>query len=247
MLCLSRSKWVFASLAVAVHCAVWSGSAQAQEHCAFLCAPDLKIEPTLTIEHLWGAARVETLNADGAVVATTTQAHESVFELILAVGIPTEVPRLGFTVETIFVPFGQTETHPFTGETAAEAGRTSFRDNGIEVELELNLSIIEPAQTGGWVESHFDIVDKISPGGTSETGSVYTHKLNFELDTAFLPFSRLPEDHWLHHLEVEGSLDYVATGLPRAGDVIGDERYLDDASPWSFSLVGVIPLAPLAP
>ena len=145
------------------------------------------------------------------------------------------------------MPFGETDTHPFTGATAAAAGRASFRDNGIEIELELNLTILEAAQTGGWVESHFDIVDKISPGGIPDAGSVHTHKLNFELDTAFLPFSRLPEDNWLHHFEIEGSLDYVATGLPKAGDVVGGERYLDDASAWSFSLVGVIPLAPLAP
>ena len=221
-------------------------AASAQERCAFLCVPDVKIEPAVTIEHLFGAARVEVLE-DGAVVGSTRQARETVFELVLAVGIPTEIPRVGFTFETIFVPFGETDTHPFTGAIAADAGRASFRDNGIEIELELNLMILEAEQTGGWVESHFDIVDKISPGATPDAGSAYTHKLNFELDTAFLPFSRLPEDNWLRHLEVEGSLDYVATGLPKAGDIVGGERYLDDASAWSFSLVGVIPLAPLAP
>jgi len=225
---------------------LWPVVVPAQQRCAFLCVPDLKIEPTVTIEHLFGAARVEELE-DGVVVATTSEAREAVFELILAVGIPTEIPRVGFTIETIFVPFGETDRHPFTGATAADAGRASFRDNGIEIELELNLTILDPEQTGGWVESHFDIVDKISPGGTPDAGSAYTHKLNFEFDTAFLPFSRLPEDNWLHHFEVEGSLDYVATGLPKAGDVVGGHRYLDDASAWSFSLVGVIPLAPLAP
>ncbi len=224
-------------------------AASAQERCAFLCVPDVKIEPAVTIEHLFGAARVEELDGSdgGLVLATSREEREAVFELVLAVGIPTEIPRVGFTFETIFVPFGETDTHPFTGATVADAGRASFRDNGIEIELELNLMILEAEQTGGWVESHFDIVDKISPGETLDAGSVYTHKLNFELDTAFLPFSRLPEDNWLHHFEVEGSLDYVATGLPKAGDVVGDERYLDDASAWSFSLVGVIPLAPLAP
>ena len=224
-------------------------AASAQERCAFLCVPDVKIEPGVTIEHLFGAARVEELDGSdgGLVLATSREEREAVFELVLAVGIPTEIPRVGFTFETIFVPFGETDTHPFTGATVADAGRASFRDNGIEIELELNLMILEAEQTGGWVESHFDIVDKISPGETLDAGSVYTHKLNFELDTAFLPFSRLPEDNWLHHFEVEGSLDYVATGLPKAGDVVGDERYLDDASAWSFSLVGVIPLAPLAP
>ena len=116
-----------------------------------------------------------------------------------------------------------------------------------ETVFELILSLFDTEQTGGWIESHFDIVDKISPGETLDAASVYTHKLNFELDTAFLPFSRLPESHWLHHFEIEGSDDYVATGLPRVGDIVGSERYLDDASPWSFSLVGVIPLAPLRP
>jgi hypothetical protein len=51
--------------------------------------------------------------------------------------------------------------------------------------------------------------------------SAYTHKLNFEWDTAEALFSRLPSGRWLRDVELEGSLDYVATGLPKAGDVIG--------------------------
>jgi len=42
-------------------------------------------------------------------------------------------------------------------------------------------------------------------------------------------------------------LDYVATGLPEAGDVLGDERFVQKASPWSISFVIVLPLAPLVP
>jgi hypothetical protein len=48
-------------------------------------------------------------------------------------------------------------------------------------------------------------------------------------------------------VETELSLDYVATGLPKAGDVVGNEHFLDDASPWSLSFVFVFPLAPLNP
>ena len=65
--------------------------------------------------------------------------------------------------------------------------------------------------------------------------------------TAVFLFNALPEGNWLRNVELEGSLDYVATGLPKAGDVIGNERFLDDASPWSFSLVFIFPLAPLSP
>jgi hypothetical protein len=76
---------------------------------------------------------------------------------------------------------------------------------------------------------------------------VFTHKLDLEWDTAFHLFNRLPEGRWLRDVEVEVSLDYLATGLPRAGDVLGTTRFVQRASPWSLSFVLVMPLAPLAP
>lgn len=47
--------------------------------------------------------------------------------------------------------------------------------------------------------------------------------------------------HWLRNVEAEVSLDYVVTGLPQAGDIVGDERFVDRASPWSASFVLVFP------
>jgi hypothetical protein len=111
----------------------------------------------------------------------------------------------------------------------------------------LNIHLFDTEQTGGWVSSHFDIVDQFSPAEQPGATSSYTHKLDFEWDTAFHVFSRLPEGHWLRNVEAEVSLDYLATGLPKAGDVIEDDRFLDRASPWSLSFVMVIPLAPLNP
>ncbi len=68
--------------------------------CRVLCAPDFKVEPTVTFENLGNRARVEAVGADGAGVGPPArQARESVFELILALGIPTELPRVGFTLE----------------------------------------------------------------------------------------------------------------------------------------------------
>ena len=198
----------------------------AQEHraCAILCSPSFKVEPTIAVENLFQPARVETLE-NNIVVETSRQRRDQVFELVLATVIPTEIPRVAFTVETIFGP---------------------FRDEAaVELELEANFTWLTADQTGGWLESHIDIVDKFSPAARPHDASAYTHKLNFELDTALLVFNWLPDDTWLKDVELEGSLDYVATGLPRAGDVIGNKRFLDDASPWSFSLVFVLPLAPL--
>ena len=213
--------------------------------CHFLCAPELKIEPNVTFERLHNRARIETGDSGGAV--TVREARESAFEVVLALGIPTEIPRVGFTLESIFTPIGESDVNLFTGAASADLGGAAFRDNGIEFEFELNFDWLTGDHTGGWIESHFDVVDKFSPAERPTDMSVYTHKLNFELDTTVMLFKWLPERNWLRNVELEGSLDYVATGLPRAGDVIGDDRYLDDASRWSFSLVAVLPVAPIFP
>lgn len=140
----------------------------------------------------------------------TWERDATVFETIFALDFSTPIPRVGVTLEAITKPFQD--------------------DNDVELESELKLYWLESAQTGGWLSSHFDIVDKFSGAERTTDTRAYTHKLNFELDTAVAVFSRLPDSHWLREIEIEGSLDYVATGLPT------------DAGRWSFSLVFVIPV-----
>lgn len=193
--------------------------AHAQATCPFLCAPQFLIEPTLTIENLAKRPRVRMSTG-----REERQGRDTVFEIILAVDIPTRVPRLGFTAEAIVVPF--------------------TTENEAELELEANLTVIKSEQTKGWVGSHVDIVDKFSPAERPTDQRAYTHKLNFEWDTAVAVFKWLPDGHWLRDVEVEGSLDFVATGLPEAGDVIDGKTFVTSASPWSFSLVVVLPVTP---
>ena len=194
-------------------------AARAQGDCRVLCRPQLLVEPTFTIENLVKGPRVVT--ADGE---ETRVGRESVFEIIFAVDIPTKLRRLGFTGEAIVVPF--------------------TRDNAVELEFEANIGLIESEQTKGWVSSHVDVVDKFSPAERPNDRAAYTHKLNFEWDTALALFHKLPEGNWLRDVELEGSLDYVATGLPKVGDTVNGETFITRASPWSFSLVVVIPLTP---
>lgn len=215
--------------------------AQEAERCLVLCAPELKVEPTLTFENLGKRARLE---SGGAV---SESGPETVFEIVVALDVPTQMPRVGLTLEAIVTPFKGTEEQPFSGRTAAELGVDEIRDNAVELEGELNVYLVQEDETGGWLSSHFDVVDQFSPGERPNATSTYTHKLDLELDTAVRPFGWLAEGHWLRNAETEVSLDYLATGRPRAGDMIGDELFLDDASPWSLSLVLVLPLAPFRP
>jgi hypothetical protein len=140
----------------------------------------------------------------------TFERDATIFETIFALDLSTPIPRVGVTLEAI--------TKPFQDE------------NDVELESELKLYWLEGDQTGGWLSSHVDIVDKFSPAGRTTDTRAYTHKLNLELDTAVAVFSRLPEGKWLRDVEVEGSLDYVASGLA------------EDSGRWSFSLVFVFPI-----
>jgi hypothetical protein len=197
-------------------------AAMAQESagCRVICELEWLVEPTITIENLANRHRVVT--PDGV---TERVNRERVFETVLAVDMSTRVPWLGFTVEAIFSPFSD--------------------DNSVELEFESNWHWLTESMTGGWVTSHFDVVDKFSPAERPESDRAYTHKLDFELDTAIHVFNWLPEGRWLRGVELETSLDYLATGLPKKGDVFQDgTQYLDNASPWSLSFVFVIPVAP---
>lgn len=140
----------------------------------------------------------------------TFEADDTVFETVFALDLSTPIPRVGIALEAITKPFHD--------------------ENEVELESELKLYWLESEQTGGWVSSHLDVVDKFSPAERPTDTRAYTHKLNLELDTALAPFQRLPEGTWLRDVEIEGSLDYVASGLPRG------------ASRWSFSLVFVLPV-----
>ena len=194
-------------------------AAQEDVPCRVLCTPEFKVEPTITLTNPFGAPRIA--SDDGTV---TREPREAEFEVILSLGLPTRVPWLEFTVEAIFLPFD--------------------RDATPELEFEANFVWLPADRTRGWVSSHFDIVDKFSPAERPTNRRAYTHKLNLELDTSMSIFNWLPEGRWLRGVELEGSLDYVATGLARVGDRIDGGRYLDDASPWSFSMVFVVPVAP---
>jgi hypothetical protein len=194
--------------------------AQEQAPCRVLCAPEFNVEPTITFSNLFGSPRIA--GEDGIVAR---ERRETEFEIILSLGLPTRVRWLEFTVEAIFLPFD--------------------RDSTPELEFETNLVWLPGERTRGWVSSHVDIVDKFSSAERPTDRRAYTHKLNLELDTSVSIFNWLSEGRWLRGVEIEGSLDYVASGLPKRGDVIGGRRYLDDASPWSFSVVFVLPVAPM--
>jgi hypothetical protein len=214
--------WLGFLFAVLFVCTPRVADAQTEEENKhwLLGSPELNLEPTFSFD-LSRPPPVE----DVGTGAIRRPPSGSAFEMVLSLGVPTEIPRVGLALETIFVP--------------------SEIDNELEFEAELQLSLLTEDDTCGWLEAHFDVIDQVSPRERPGGSRAYTHKLNFELDIAFRPFNRLPTSSWLHHISTEVSFDYLATGLPRRGDVIDGERFLGDAGPWSMSVLISMPLAPL--
>lgn len=178
--------------------------------CTVLCTPERNFEPTLSLGDLIAAPRVE----DVATGQRRRLGVDPVFQATLSLGIPTELPYVELTLETIFTPF--------------------VDDNALEFEAELNLVFLRKEWTAGWVGAHFDIIDQLSPRARPGGTRAYTHKLDLELDVALYVFNWVAPPSWLRDVSVEASFDYLATGLPRRGDVVDGERYLDDASGWSL-------------
>lgn len=242
---LIKSFFLLAATALAEGLCAERAAAQEKEECFLLCTPELAFEPTISFENFAARPAIAMLE-DGVPADTIRTGPSSALELVFALGVPTELPRIDFTFEAIWAPFAEAERNPFTGATADQLGEEII-ENPVELEAELNLALLIPEETGGWLDAHFDVVDQLSPAARPEASRWYTHKLDLELDIAIAPFNWLPEGRWLRNLEVEGSLDYLVTGRPREGDRLGDELFLDDASPWSFSALLIVPLVPLNP
>jgi hypothetical protein len=188
--------------------------------CHFVCELEWKVEPTFTVEHLLQRHRIR--EAGGAIKRVSP---ELVFETVLALDLKTKWPRLGFVAEASAMPFDAA--------------------NAVQLEFESDFYVLTDKTTNGWLESHLDVVDQFSPSERSQPRRAYGHKPDFEWDTALHVFNRLAERRWLHRVELETSIDYLATGLPKRADPFPDgTQYLDDASHWSVSFVIVLPVAP---
>jgi len=206
--------------------------------CTILCRPELALEPAVDFEPLGTGARTVELE-DGQPVDTTGAGLETPFELTLAMGIPTQWPRVELGLDVGWTPFVDADENPFTGTTG------SVTENPVEVSAEVSVTVLREKDTGGWAAAEVSVADEFGPAERPGDDRWYTHKLAFALDAAVLPFQRFDRVGYLQGIELEGSIDYTATGIPQAGDRFSDERFLDDEGPWSAGLTLVLPVAPL--
>lgn len=235
-----RSIAAFAAL-VAVETPV--AGAQQAKRCSWLCAPTVTLMPSLLRTHLFGGPTVESISTGAEHRLTST----SSFEFILAVASKTPVPRVSLFGSVQWLPNATEARNPFTLYNASELG-SSVRANAPTATFGLSATVLPAESTRGWFDVAASVGDLYSQAARPEDESAYTHKLDLELVTHVNVFDALPKGTYGHRIALFGILDYVATGLPRAGDEVPVGRvFMTRARPTALIAGLALPLSSKAP
>ncbi len=216
------------------------GAAQQTSHCAVLCTPTITVMPSMIRTHLFGGPTVETMS--------TSQTHQlpstTNMEIILVAAAKTLVPKLSAFTSVQWLPNAGEARNPFTLYTANELGG-HVHANAATVTLGLSGSILTAARTNGVLDLDLNVGDLFSQAARPEDERAYTHKLDLDAVTHWHAFGWTGARSFVHRVTIVGILDYVATGLPRAGDEVPKGRlFVTSARPTSLIVGLSLPITP---
>ena len=228
---------------VCIPFAVAALGAQQPHHCKLVCAPALTLMPGMIRTHALHAPRVRELATNQIV----TLPGKSSFELIGAFVAPTALSRASLFASVQWLPNAKESANPYTLYTASDLGE-QLRANAPSVTMGVSLALLTPMMSQGWFTLNGNVGDLYSQAAEPDDKSSYSHKLDLDLVGTLNVFNQLPKAEYLHRVGVYGILDFVATGLPKAGDEVpkGERVFVDDARSVSLIVGLSLPFAPLA-
>jgi hypothetical protein len=210
--------------------------------CHVLCAPSFALMPAVIRTHVFGGPRVRSL----ATGTRTRLPGTSDFEMIIAVAARTALPRLSLFGSVQWLPNASEQRNPFTLYTASELGEP-VRANAPTVTMGASVALLRAPATKGLLDLAVNAGDLFSQAARPGDKSAYTHKLDLDLVAHLHALAWTPGATWLHRVTVFSILDYVATGLPRAGDEVPVGRVFEtDARPTSLIAGLSLPVTPPA-
>lgn len=225
-------------------CAVAPLAAQQPKSCAIICAPTVAFNVAENTSHVFGSPKVRN---DTTGVVTTLPSVTNL-QLQVFVSAKTALPRLSLFASTSWLPTAKARANPFTEYTASQVGEDIKADH-VNFSVGGLGDIIAAPSTNGWFALQGYVADLMSPAARPADASTYTQKLDLGGVALVFPFAGTDSASAAHKsgLYLYGNLDYVATGLPRAGDDVpkGVRTFLTGAKPAAL-IVGVgMPVAPL--
>lgn len=217
-------------------------AAQQPKKCQVICAPALTLMPGMIRTHALHAPRVRELPSNQVV----TLAGKSSFEMIGAFVAPTHFSWASLFASVQWLPNAKESANPYTLYTASDVGE-QLRANAPSVTMGASFALVNAKITQGWFTLNGNVGDLFSQAAEPDDKSSYSHKLDLDLVGTMNVFNRLPKAEYLHHVGVYGILDFVATGLPKAGDEVpkGERVFVDDARSVSLIIGLSLPFAPM--
>jgi len=207
-----------------------------------LCAPAVTLMPGVVRTHLLRGPLVRNTGT-GAVTRLPASTN---MQVIVALAARTGIPRLSLVASAQWLPNAAAGRNPFTLYTASDLG-THVRANAPTLVAGGSLALVAPSSTAGWFDAALNAGDLFSQAATPDDRSAYTHKLDLDLVTHLHVFSALPKHDYLARVSAYAILDYVATGLPRAGDEVPLGRvFVSGARPLALLAGFAFPLTPAA-
>lgn len=219
-------------------------AAQDQKPCTVLCAPQLIFGIGEDRTHVFGGPTVRN-DSTGAVSKVPSQ---SVMVLQFITVAKTALPHLDVYVNATWLPTAKSRANPFTEYTASQVGEDKIRANEITLSMGALGELLPAKSTGGVFGIDAYLADLMSPAARPSDASAYTHKLDLGGIALLYPFAKLDSTSALHRSGVflSVTLDYVASGLPKAGDTVPKGRtFLTAAKPAALLATIAMPIAPL--
>jgi hypothetical protein len=213
--------------------------AAAQDTCKVLCKPTLSFVPSVITNHLFSQPTVRSLTT-GVVQQLTSTTN---LELIFVAGASTRFKPISLYGSVQWLPNASEKRNPFTLYGASDIG-DKVRANAPTVSAGISISVLDSKATGGWLGVDAHIGDLYSAAARPHDTGAYTHKLDVGLVGSWSIFTGLPPQTYMHRVQLSTLLDYVATGLPKAGDEVpkGERVFLTGAHSASLIAGLVFPL-----
>ena len=216
---------------------------QGAKPCTILCAPTVVFGIGEDRTHVFGGPTVRN-DSTGAVSKVPSQ---SVMVLQFIAVAKTAVPHLQAYVNATWLPTARSRANPFTEYTASQVGEDKIRANEVTLSMGGLVELLPKAAAQGYFGIDGYLADLRSPAARPGDASAYTHKLDLGAIALLYPFAGLDSTSALRRSGLFASLtlDYVATGLPKAGDTVPKGRtFLTAAKPAALLATVAIPIAP---
>jgi len=221
-----------------------STAAQGVKSCTLICAPTVAFNVAGNKSHVFGSPTVrdDTTGVESELPSKTN------LQLQLFVSAKTQLSHLYVFAATTWLPSAKTRANPFTEYTASQTGE-DISANHVNLSFGGLGDVIPATSTHGWFALQAYVGDLLSPAARPGDASAYTHKLDVGGVALLYPFGGMDTASTAHKsgFYFYGNLDYVATGLPKAGDDVpkGVRTFVTDAKP-AVLIFGIgIPIAPL--